>query len=229
MKSKLTFAAFALLSLTFITLQVGCKKDPLKSKPVACFATLPDTIARGQVYTFNAGCSEGALSYVWSFGDGGVAATAVATHKYTTNGTYTVTLTVVNTEGQSTITKTVTVKSLACNLGYEGTDCTTESRTKFIGNYSGSEACNSGNDTYGLGITVNATNIDKITISNIYGGGYTVVATVIGNTFNVPLQATNIPTVSISGSGSISGNSLTFNFTITDGSNSATCIYSGTK
>ncbi|KUL27025.1 PQQ-dependent sugar dehydrogenase [Actinoplanes awajinensis] len=43
----------------------------------------------------------GALTYAWSFGDGGTSAAANPSHTYTTNGTYNVTLTVTDPQGAS--------------------------------------------------------------------------------------------------------------------------------
>jgi PKD repeat protein len=52
-----------------------------------------------------------ALSYSWSFGDGSVGTGAVATHTFTTAGTYTAVLTVTNTDGYSGVVTTLTVVS----------------------------------------------------------------------------------------------------------------------
>ena len=48
--------------------------------------------------------SNGAVSYSWTFGDGGTATTASPVHSYANLGTYTVTLTVINANGCSSTT-----------------------------------------------------------------------------------------------------------------------------
>ncbi len=45
-------------------------------------------------------------SWNWSFGDGGTSSQIAPTHIYTATGSYTVSLTVTNSEGEDTKTKT---------------------------------------------------------------------------------------------------------------------------
>ncbi len=78
----------------FITalLTASCSTDP-----TACF-----TINKGkdvklnEEVQFNASCSEDADTYNWNFGDGATASGVEVKHKYTTEGTYEVTLTALN-------------------------------------------------------------------------------------------------------------------------------------
>ena len=120
----------ALFAITFIS---GCNKDPLKEKPVACFAAIADSVTVNTTLTVNASCSQEAVSYAWDFGDGSTAATISATHSYATPGSYIITLTVTNSNGTATKTETVVVKD--CNFGYEGTNCATEVRARYLGLY----------------------------------------------------------------------------------------------
>lgn len=186
MKSKLTVIGSVVLLLAFVALETGCKKDPLKSKPVACLGTLPDTLISGEDFTFIGTCSEGAINYLWQFGDGDVANTAVAVHNYTSKGTYTVTLTVTNGEGQTSLSKTVIVKSLSCDPGYEGTDCNTETRAKFLGEYTGPESCTIGTDNYKIKVLSNIGIVTNVYLMDLFAPGTSVTAVVDGTTLTIP-------------------------------------------
>ena len=70
-------AVIAALSLT-----TGCTKV---SAPNTCLNPVPDTAYVGQRIDFSS-CTTGATSYYWSFGDGGFATTATASHIYTQPG-----------------------------------------------------------------------------------------------------------------------------------------------
>jgi PKD repeat protein len=64
----------------------------------------------GQNATFS-NSSSNALTYSWNFGDGGSSADQNPTHVYTTDGTYTVILTVTNACGTSTISQNVVINT----------------------------------------------------------------------------------------------------------------------
>lgn len=97
----------------------------------------PYGAAPGQTISFSGlqstAPANGALSYAWNFGDGVTAAGPSPTHSYKTNGTYTVTLTVVDPIGGSgsvSTTATVvaqsapTIKSFSPSTGSIGTSIT---------------------------------------------------------------------------------------------------------
>jgi len=93
------------------------KTVSVKSLPTASFTFSPSTPKVNEIVTFNASASfdpDGSIvSYKWGFGDGGTGTGKIATHVYTSFGTYTVTLNVTDTDGLWDIeTKTVSVKSL---------------------------------------------------------------------------------------------------------------------
>lgn len=78
-----------------------------------------------------------------------------------------------------------------CLLGYEGTDCATTTKSKYIANYTGSESC-VGTQTWSLSISNSAVNDKRFLINNF---GYfdtpvsSVYAEVTGlNTFTIPEQ-----------------------------------------
>lgn len=67
------------------------------------------TSSGGGNYSFNADSVVDVTSYHWSFGDGGTANTAAATHTYAASGNYTVTLVCSNSCKSDTVTTTVAV------------------------------------------------------------------------------------------------------------------------
>ncbi|HVR38949.1 MAG TPA: PKD domain-containing protein, partial [Thermoanaerobaculia bacterium] len=84
--------------------------------PMAAFTSSANPSESAQSVTFDAsasadqdqvGSNPGIASYQWSFGDGATATTAVATHAYTSPGTYRVALTVVDEEGESANTESL--------------------------------------------------------------------------------------------------------------------------
>jgi PKD repeat protein len=113
-KSTILLTAF-----TVFTMASCSKKDlPLTEKvPVACFTLTEDTIELSDEIEVNAACSQGALTYLWSFGDGQTATSMSTTHKYSAGGDYTVSLTATNEKGTNATTKKVVVNGVT-NLDY---------------------------------------------------------------------------------------------------------------
>jgi PKD repeat protein len=72
--------------------------------PTASFKISPNPATIGSPVSFDAGASSHPFgtvaSYTWSFGDGGTATGVAATHAYAAPGTYAVTLTVTDSDGQ---------------------------------------------------------------------------------------------------------------------------------
>lgn len=107
-----------------------------------------------------------------------------------------------------------------CETGYEGTDCKTEVRAKFI-NASGWSAEEVGSvskaSTFGVNIKTSSTGVDKILISNLYNEfGNDVVATVSGTTFTIARQEPDGDKFFVQGNGSFNGTSITVDYTVTD-------------
>ena len=114
-----------------------------------------------------------------------------------------------------------------CATGYEGDDCGTAVRAKFLGSYSFTETCSpSGADSYTVIVTESSSVITDIKIGNIYNKGLTVTASISGTTLTIPSQS--FGTATISGSGTISGSTLNLTFTVT-GATTDSCSGSGTK
>lgn len=84
-------------------------------------------------------------------------------------------------------------------------------REKFLGTYSVTETCSTGQDSYSLTITASSTNDETIVLANIYNFS-TITADVSGETFT--FQQTE-DTLTYSGTGTISGNTLTINYNVT--------------
>lgn len=114
-----------------------------------------------------------------------------------------------------------------CGTAYEGERCETLVRAKFIGNFNGTEACTTGNDTYAVTVTAGSGDGDVI-IGNLYNAGFFVNAQVNDNGgLTIPSQS--FGTGQISGSATINGNTLTVNFVVTAGGASDTCTGTYTK
>ncbi len=105
-----------------------------------------------------------------------------------------------------------------CATGYEGTDCSTESRTKFLGTWTANDGCSSsGNSSYIVTISNGAT-VTDLNITNFWDAfTNSVKATVTGNTINIASQEPDNDNFFVSGQGSITGNTITWSYTI-DGS-----------
>lgn len=116
----------------------------------------------------------------------------------------------------------------ACPAGYEGVLCETLSRTKFLGVFTGNETCTIGTDTYSITCTANSDDT-KFNIQNLYNqSSVTAIASANGTSFTIPSQTVMAGTTA-SGSGVISSNTITVTYTITDGINTNTCTFTGTK
>ena len=94
-------------------------------------------------------------------------------------------------------------------------------REKFLGAFSAIETCGGGNDTYSITIIESGSSEDAVVLGNLYDWGEPLNATISGSNITIPSQLTS--GLTFSGSGSISGNTLTINFTVSDGTNSDNC------
>lgn len=123
---------------------------------------------------------------------------------------------------------TLTSCTQDCEIGYEGSNCKTLSRTKFVGTWNGSETCTVGTDNYQLSITAAGDDI-KLNYSNLYNDGYSGQGTMTGtNTFT--FTGTSGSSTTWSGTGTLADNgTLTLNYSISNGGVSNTCTYTGTK
>lgn len=123
----------------------------------------------------------------------------------------------------------------SCRGGYEGSDCNTLSRAKFIyQNYTVSESVSgsaSGSRSYTASVLVSPSQYDQVYLSHLSNSFFlnSVTATCRGNNLTVPLQQPDAPTRQyISGSGSYAGGALSIQYTIVDSTNGNTYTCTGT-
>jgi EGF-like domain len=117
-----------------------------------------------------------------------------------------------------------------CPSGFEGKTCETLSRDKFIGVFVGNETCTVGTDAYAITTSANSDKT-KFNIQNLYNqSNILAIAGATGSTFTIPSQ-TAATDVNVTGSGSITGNSITVTYTIKTISTgiSNTCTFIGAK
>lgn len=156
--------------------------------------------------------SEEALSYEWDFDDGSTKSTDKApSHSWSSSGIYSVKMTAFSKKEkkQDEATITITVNDL---------------NKKFIGTWNVSESyvtdfCGSGTVPYGLVIIAGSSG-DRIIFQNL-GENWNVSATISGNNFTM-LSVNGIFGFDGDqydfdyGSGSLSGNTLSYSFTVDD-------------
>jgi hypothetical protein len=93
---------------------------------------------------------------------------------------------------------------------------TTSDRDKFIGNYASESTGPGGTRNFTLEVTGSASAPDQIKMVNFDGGnGTTIFASVSGSSLSIPSQMVSGETYQ--GTGSISGKTLTINFSVDDG------------
>ena len=130
-----------------------------------------------------------------------------------------------------TLSFSITSCNKSCDTGYEGSDCKTETRAKFLGSFVGNEECIVGNDTYTVTITKSAVNPEvKVILSNVYNQAFTATASV--DVYSLTIDNQIVATgITVSGAGSLSRDEkfLTMKYSISNGTNFNTCTFSGTK
>ncbi len=111
-----------------------------------------------------------------------------------------------------------------CVTGYEGDVCDIQWSAKFAGNYIGSDACTSGNYT-NISSTIANPTATSITITNFAGYAATMTASLdtrVRIEINNPSFVSPDGTFAITGTGEISGNTLTITYTSVDASDGFT-------
>jgi len=127
---------------------------------------------------------------------------------------------------------TISSCTKTCDEGYEGSDCKTEWRTKFIGEYAFADVCSSGNYTGSATITQSSNDVVTILLKNFAGIGST--ATITGklessNKIVISSQAANGYTIN-SSTGTMTNNIINWTYSITDAQSSTeTCTSTWTK
>lgn len=113
-----------------------------------------------------------------------------------------------------------------CDAGYEGTNCKTLINAKFIGAYDGNETCTAGTDTYTITLTAVSANNMKLTISNLYDGNTLDCVITSSNEFSI--SGTDKGST-FTGTGTLSGSTLTIKYTVGNGVISNSCTLVGVK
>ncbi len=113
-----------------------------------------------------------------------------------------------------------------CDTGYEGDDCSTEMRTKFIGTWTGLSVCGSvDRDNVTVTISADSAIIDKV---SLLVDGANLPAKVSKKTLT--LEEIDLFGLKVSGSGKItSANQLELTLNQDDEGVKSTCTFTGTK
>ncbi len=175
--------------------------------PFACIQASATSIHTGDTVTFTS-CSNNATSYLWDFGDGSTAATAVVSHVFNAAGK--VTLTASNSNGSDTATVDIVISG--------------PGRNDYLGTYNCADACTvSGTITYSNSITASGVDPAGVVISSFSGYNQSINATINGNTITIPSQSFQGGTVS--GTGTLNGTFTTITYTanFTIGGESEVC------
>lgn len=98
--------------------------------------------------------------------------------------------------------------------------------SKFAGTYSVDESCTYGNDSYEIEITAGSEGT-SVTIFNLYNWNENATASVSGNNITIPSQLQD--NITISGSGTLSGNTLTIDLEVSDEFGTGNCELVCTK
>ncbi len=101
-----------------------------------------------------------------------------------------------------------------CDPGFEGTDCKTEVRAKFLGNYAASDS--PGSLTYSV-VIGNGTSLSDVVISSSFSDNYfvnSVKATVSDKTITIARQQPDSDNYFVEGTGTINGKTITWNYNI---------------
>jgi len=124
---------------------------------------------------------------------------------------------------------TCVLGNCSCPTGYEGTNCETITRDKFLGTYNGNETCTVGSDTYTVTLSTNSNDL-KLTFNNLYNQtnpSISALCTIISTTEFTFSDTQN--GVTYSGTGTLNGNTLTVDYTVADAISSNSCKYIGVK
>lgn len=110
-----------------------------------------------------------------------------------------------------------------CLTGYEGEDCKTEMRTKFIKNWSANETSGTENLVYTCNIVAGSA-INQVVISKTFSENFfenNINATVNGNIITIPNQRPDgsASDYSVEGSGTFAGGEITWSYLLIKGSN----------
>ncbi len=122
-----------------------------------------------------------------------------------------------------TATEAAGACACVCETGYEGTDCGTLVRAKFLGSINGNETCTTGSDIYAVTIAAGTAD-ENVTISNIYDQGLVTNGTVNADG-GITIASQTFGTGTISGSITRTGGVTTISFTVAVAGSSDACTF----
>jgi hypothetical protein len=113
-----------------------------------------------------------------------------------------------------------------CTTGFEGDDCNTEMREKFIGGYVVSEVCNGEQYAYQMNIINSGTSVSNVFLVNFGGLDINAEAVVNNNSLTIPSATIMVQGESLTfeGSGTIDGNILTITYVIEGPGGTLNCV-----
>ena len=114
--------------------------------------------------------------------------------------------------------------SCVCPAGFEGTNCEVSTRAKFLGLYNVTETCPCEVYSYQFTISAGSSSATAIIIDNISHWG-PVNGTVSGNSLTIPTQQAFDSgfSITVTGSGQLSGNILNMSYTLSADGESDSC------
>jgi hypothetical protein len=121
---------------------------------------------------------------------------------------------------------TISSCTKTCDIGYEGTDCKTEVRAKFVNEPNGYQVVEDGTlsaaANYTVHIQTSTTAINEVKITNVWNSFlHAVIAKVDGKNITIARQEPDGDKFFVEGSGLLSGNTISINYKVTDESDTA--------
>lgn len=121
MKKLIKFCQFLFACILVTSLISSCDEDDPKVLPESAFTYLPTTVVQWDEVTFTNTTTYGE-TYAWDFGDGNTSTEESPKHTYTTSGSFTVTLTTTNSDGDNVISETIDVAEHINTCTIDGTE-----------------------------------------------------------------------------------------------------------
>lgn len=122
----------------------------------------------------------------------------------------------------------ILLTSLALAVSSCKKDEKTPDRDKFFATYTVAQDCSGQTNTYEITIATSAVSEDAVVINNFYSNAnFDLNATISGDNITIPSQTIN--SVTFTGTGTISGEILTLNYTLANGAASVACTAICTK
>mgnify|MGYP003342866290 CR=1 FL=1 len=119
---------------------------------------------------------------------------------------------------------TITSCTKTCDTGYEGSNCKTEVRAKYLGNFNGTESCTTGTSTIAVNVITVAGDVTKVTFFNLYGAGFNTTGTVQADG-TITIATQTFGTGSISGSATINAGKVKVTYVVTAGGAADNCTW----